>query len=38
MFNGLSDKANDLSEGPLHRLLIFLQLFAQAQALFNTGT
>jgi hypothetical protein len=38
MFNGLFDKANELNDDPLHRLLIFLQLFAQAQALFNTGT
>lgn len=38
MFNDLFDEANELSEDPLHRLLIFLKLRAQAQALFNDGT
>jgi hypothetical protein len=36
MFNGLFDKANELSEDPLHRLLIFLKLLAQASS--NEGS
>jgi hypothetical protein len=31
MFNSLFDEANELSEDPLHCLLIFLRLFAQAR-------
>ena len=38
MFDRLLDEAHEHSEDPLHRLLIFLKLFEQTQALFNEGT
>jgi TetR/AcrR family transcriptional repressor of nem operon len=38
ILNGLFDEANAHSEDPLQRLLTFLKLLAQSQAMFNEGT